>query len=142
MDGHCFGQSGNEKLYLGGCWVGCFDQTQAYIGGKTAGTVSSYGQYGPKDRRHMDDFNAACEPVLAAAAAAELALERRFGAAIWKGTVQDCTDALHVATRDVAPLLTVSPTSPNVLSNRAHPSASNLAREPPASQRRAAGRPP
>jgi hypothetical protein len=84
----------------------------AFIGGKTPGTISSYGRYGPKDKERGDEFNVACVPVLEAAAKAEKALERRFGPGIFKATVQDCTDALHDATKDTAELLTVAPTPP------------------------------
>ena len=101
-DTHHFGSSG---LSVG---VGL----HAYIGSKTKGTRSSYGVYGPKDKRKLEAFNAAGGTVLAAAACAEQALQRRFSDLIWNPTVQDCTNALYKATVGDDDLVTVHPRAP------------------------------
>ena len=102
-DTHHFGSSG---LSVG---VGL----HAYIGSKTKGTRSSYGVYGPKDKRKLEAFNAAGGTVLAAAACAEQALQRRFSDLIWNPTVQDCTNALYKATVGDDDLVTVHPRAPS-----------------------------
>ena len=101
-DTHHFGSSG---LSVG---VGL----HAYIGSKKKGTRSSYGVYGPKDKRKLEAFNAAGGTVLAAAACAEQALQRRFSDLIWNPTVQDCTNALYKATVGDDDLVTVHPRAP------------------------------